>query len=49
MVVLEKNEKVSTLDVFDGRQTERINLIGTHRSPIDNHAQAGAVRQCKKG
>ena len=48
MVVLEKNEEVSTLHVFDGRQAERINLIGTHRSPIDNHAQAGAVRRCKK-
>ena len=48
MVVLEKNEDVSTLHVFDGIQAERINLIGTHRSPIDNHAQAGAVRRCKK-
>ena len=45
-----KNEEVSTLHVFDGRQAERINLIGTHRSTsiIDNHAQAGAVRRCKK-
>ena len=48
MVVPEKNEEVSTLHVFDGRQAERINLIGTHRSPIDNHAQAGAVRRCIK-
>ena len=48
MVILEKNEEVSTLHVFDGRQAERINLIGKHRSPIDNYVQAGAVRRCKK-